>query len=53
MQEAEDYRHREGLLNDYFERDMQERDELSALIQAYRRWDVEEGGPANSERMPR
>ena len=51
MHEAEQYRTRE-LLKDYFERDIQERDERIALIQAYRRWDVEEGGLANPECMP-
>jgi hypothetical protein len=50
MHEADQYRYDAALLNDYFERDMREREERDALVQAYREWGAEEGGLANPER---
>ena len=43
MHEEEQYRYNTALLNDYFERDLLEREEREALVQAYHELDVEEG----------
>ena len=50
MYEAVQFRNNLEALNDYYERDIQEREEREALIQAYRAWDAEEEGFANPER---
>ena len=47
MHEEEQYRRNMELLNDYFERDLLEREEREALVQAYRELDVEEGSQHN------
>lgn len=42
MHEAEQWRHNMGLLNEYYERDVREREEHAALLQEYRAWYLED-----------
>lgn len=41
MHEGEQYQQNVRLLNDYYERDILEREEREALVRAYREWDAE------------
>jgi hypothetical protein len=42
MHEEEKYRSNTGLLNDYYEQDLLEREEREALVRAYHQLDAEE-----------
>jgi hypothetical protein len=42
MHEAEQWRHNMGQLNEYYERDIREREERAALLQEYRAWYLED-----------
>jgi hypothetical protein len=43
MQEAEQDQRNFELINEYYERDIQEREAREELLQEYRQWNAEEG----------